>query len=101
MATVVSADAEAVIAWGGVLAQFVVAVPIAVYLAVFGYTPFAPVNAVLAILSPLSLGQALFNLIPVALLDGSRAWGLFPLLLRRKMPRKQSAGNPRRFKVVQ
>ena len=88
------------IAWGGVLAQFAVAVPIAVYLAVFGYTPFEPVNAVLAILCPLSLGQALFNLIPVAPLDGSKAWGLFPLLLRRKMPRKQSTGNPRRFKVV-
>src|SRR5882672_4063264 len=33
------------IAWGGVAAQAVVAVPLVTYVSVFGYTRFAPVNA--------------------------------------------------------
>ena len=38
-----------VIAWGGVLAQFIVAIPLVVWVALFGYTRFEAVNAALAI----------------------------------------------------
>ncbi len=86
-----AADA-AVIAWGGPFAQFVVAVPFIVYVATFGYTPFQPANAVLAILGFISPAIATFNLVPVAPLDGKKAWSLLPLLLpsrrRRKKPQK-------------
>jgi Zn-dependent protease len=61
------------IAWGGVAAQTVVAVPLVTYVTVFGYTRFAPVNAMLAILGPYSLFVVVFNLLPAGRLDGTRA----------------------------
>lgn len=71
------------IAWGGVLAQLIVAVPLILWVVVFGYTSFDAINAVLAILGFFSLGIALFNLLPLAPLDGSIAWGLIPILFNR------------------
>ncbi|HUB81172.1 MAG TPA: hypothetical protein VMB03_20355 [Bryobacteraceae bacterium] len=75
---------RALIAWGGVLAQAVVAVPLTLYLILAGYTPFEPVNAVLVILGGYSLVVALFNLLPVRPFDGSRAWDIIPAWLERK-----------------
>jgi Zn-dependent protease len=83
------------IAWGGVIAQLVVAIPLIAWTAVIGYTPFEPLNAVLAILGGFSLGVAAFNLLPVAPLDGSIAWGLFPELIKRyrnRRAKRQAAG---------
>jgi stage IV sporulation protein FB len=87
---------QCVIAWGGVAAQALVALPLIVWLAVFGYTRFAAVNAVLAILGCYSLLVAVFNLIPAGRLDGRLAWGLIPEWIarirnRRKRPRKRTA----------
>jgi stage IV sporulation protein FB len=76
------------IAWGGVLAQAVVAVPFVIWVAVMGFTRFEAVNAVLALLSFFSLGVALFNLIPVPPLDGSVAWGLIPAVIKRRLERR-------------
>jgi Zn-dependent protease len=73
-----------VIAWGGVLAQAVVAIPLLVWVAVFGYTRFEAVNMLFAILGFFSVGVALFNLLPIAPLDGATAWGIFPALLARR-----------------
>jgi Zn-dependent protease len=75
---------EVVVAWGGVLAQLVVALPLVAYVAVFGPTPYEPLNAVFAILGFFSLALAIFNLIPVRPLDGRRAWAILPHLLRRR-----------------
>jgi|SRR5581483_249766 len=72
-----------VIAWGGVLAQLSVAVPLIAWVAIFGYTPFDAINAVLAILGFFSLGVVLLNLLPFAPLDGSIAWGIVPALFSR------------------
>jgi len=72
-----------VIAWGGVLAQAAVAIPLVLWVEVFGFTPFEPLNAVFAILGFFSLAVALFNLLPIPPLDGATAWGLFPALLER------------------
>jgi len=66
------------IAWGGVLAQAVVAVPIVILVSLFGYSRFEPINAVVGILGYFSLGVALFNLLPFRPLDGSIAWGIIP-----------------------
>jgi len=81
----------AAIAWGGVLAQAVVGIPLVVYVAVFGYTPWEPVNAVLALFGPFSLAMAGFNLLPFAPLDGSKAWDLFPALWQHRQ-KTQAAG---------
>ncbi len=79
---------NALIAWGGVLAQAVVGIPIVVCVAVFGYTRWEPVNAVLALLGFFSLAMAVFNLLPFAPLDGAKAWDLFPALWQeRQKPR--------------
>lgn len=77
-----------VIAWGGVIAQGIVFTPIVVAVALFGYTRFEPVNAVLAILGFFSLGTALFNLLPLRPLDGSIAWAIIPEAFKRLRDRR-------------
>lgn len=76
-----------VIAWGGIVAQLVVAVPIVVLTETFGYTRFQPLNAILAIFGFFSIFVAAFNLIPAAPLDGSIAWGILPALFKRSRSR--------------
>ena len=73
-----------VIAWSGVLAQALVAVPLVLWVALFGYTRFDAINVVFVVLGFFSLGVAIFNLIPIPPLDGATAWGLIPALLARK-----------------
>ncbi|HKO59011.1 MAG TPA: hypothetical protein VJ276_24305 [Thermoanaerobaculia bacterium] len=76
-------DDEAFVAWGGALAQFAVALPLAAYVILAGYTRFEPVNAILAILGFISPIIAALNLLPIAPLDGRRAWAAIPLLFSR------------------
>ena len=78
-----------IIAWGGVIAQLVVAVPIMLCVSAFGYTPFAPVNAIFGILGGYSLVLAAFNLLPVRPLDGSMAWRIVPEFIKRVKGRKK------------
>jgi membrane-associated protease RseP (regulator of RpoE activity) len=75
------------IAWGGVVAQVIVGVPLLIWVETFGYTRFPPVNAILAILGFFSLSVAVFNLIPLRPLDGAIAWGLLPALFKRPRAR--------------
>lgn len=79
---------RALIAWGGVLAQSVVAVPLTLYVVLTGYTRFEAVNAVLVILGSYSLLVAAFNLLPVHPLDGSKAWDVIPAWLQERRVRK-------------
>jgi Zn-dependent protease len=83
-----------VIAWGGVAAQAVVAVPLVAWVMIFGYTRYQPVNAFLVILGFFNLYVAAFNLLPVRPLDGSIAWGLLPTLFKRSpaVPIKRAPG---------
>jgi membrane-associated protease RseP (regulator of RpoE activity) len=76
-----------VIAWGGVVAQAVVGVPLVAWVAVFGYTRFQTVNAILAILGFFSLSIAAPNLLPIPPLDGAMAWRLLPAFFKRSAPR--------------
>jgi membrane-associated protease RseP (regulator of RpoE activity) len=72
-----------VIAWGGVVAQAIVGVPMIVLVETFGFTRFAQLNAILAIFGFFSLSVAVFNLIPVPPLDGVTALRLLPSLFQR------------------
>lgn len=72
-----------VIAWGGVIAQAVIAIPIIVYVSLFGYTRFNSLNAVLAISGFFSLGIAILNLLPMWRLDGRLAWAIIPEAIKR------------------
>jgi Zn-dependent protease len=78
----------ALIAWGGVLAQMVVAIPLTLYVALAGYTRFEGLNAVLAILGGYSLFLAVFNLLPVRPLDGSKAWDIVPAWFEQRRLRR-------------
>jgi Zn-dependent protease len=82
------------IAWSGVFAQSVIAIPIVIWVAMFGYTRFEPVNMVFVILGFFSLAVAVLNLIPVSPLDGATAWGIFPALIAQR--RLKSSPKPRR-----
>jgi Zn-dependent protease len=77
-----------VIAWGGVLAQVAVAIPLLLWIEVFGYSHFDPIDAVLGILGPYSLMVAMFNLLPVGRLDGVLAWAIIPEYIRRRKQNK-------------
>jgi len=83
-----------IIAWGGVIAQAVVAIPLLVWIRVFGYTRFDAINAVLGILEAYSFFVAVLNLLPVPPLDGATAWSLFPALIarRRRSANARAAG---------
>ncbi len=88
-----SAFDDAVIAWGGVLAQSAVAIPLVLVILLFGYTRFEALNAVMAILGAFSLGMAIFNLLPVRPLDGATAWRIVPLAIKEaRKPRRRSTG---------
>ena len=72
-----------VIAWGGVIAQAAVALPVVGWVILFGYTRFEPLNALLSLLGFFSLGVAAFNLLPIAPLDGAIAWAIIPESIKR------------------
>jgi membrane-associated protease RseP (regulator of RpoE activity) len=75
--------AACVIAWGGVLAQLAVAVPLILLATVFGLTPIGLVNALVVIFGYFSAVIAVINLLPLPRLDGGTAWRIVPYLLRR------------------
>ena len=79
-----------IIAWGGVLAQAIAAVPVVIGVSLFGYSRFEPLNAVLAILGFFSLGVAIFNLLPIRPLDGSIAWAIIPEAIKRARGRHRA-----------
>ena len=85
----------ALIAWGGPMAQFVVAIlvwSISLVPVVGDSVVFGPLLAFLGYLGPL---VALVNLAPSPSLDGAKAWRLVPMLWydlrRRKKPRTRSS----------
>jgi Zn-dependent protease len=80
---------RALVAWGGPLAQFIVAAPLAALVIVRGPTRIESIDAVLAILGFLSPVIAILNLIPLRPLDGSKAWWLIPLAWERIVYRKR------------
>jgi Zn-dependent protease len=72
---------KATIAWGGVVAQFILLV--ASFVFVRTYSPAAGfVGDLMFPLIVVNAGMILFNLLPVGGLDGTQAWPLLPLLAR-------------------
>lgn len=72
-----------VIAWGGVVAQAIVAIPIVAGVELLGHSRFEAINAVLALLGYFSLAIAFFNLLPIKPLDGYIAWAIIPEWFKR------------------
>jgi Zn-dependent protease len=91
----------ALIAWGGPMAQFVVAVPVwllSLVPVIDESNVFGPFIAFFGYVGPL---LALVNLAPSPYLDGSKAWSLVPMLWDdvRQRPKKKTRVRSR-FKVV-
>ena len=80
-----------VIAWGGVIAQGFVFIPLIAWVVTHGYSRFESLDLIFAVLGFFSLGVAIFNLLPFSPLDGAIAWRIFPELLakrKRNIPRR-------------
>ena len=71
---------EALLAWGGVLAQLAVALPLLALDQVPGFAslPFAGIPV--AVLGYYSVALVAFNLVPTPPMDGAKAWKLLPIL---------------------
>ena len=76
------------------MAQALVAVPLVLWVEIFGYTRFQAMNAILAIFGFFSLSTIVLNLLPIRPLDGAIAWGLLPALFKRSTapPAKREPG---------
>jgi stage IV sporulation protein FB len=85
---------DILIAWGGPVAQFIVAAPLAVWIKVFGSTRIDQLDVVLAVLGVISPMIALFNLLPIEPLDGRKAWAIIPLAWSR-IRRGRKGSEPR------
>jgi membrane-associated protease RseP (regulator of RpoE activity) len=70
-----------------VTAQAVIAIPVILWVLVFGYSRFEVVNMLFVILGFFSLGVAVLNLLPVPPLDGATAWGIIPAFLAQRRAR--------------
>ena len=79
----------AIIAWGGVVGQMFMAIPMIVRLVIWGDSRFSALNALLEIGGPMNAVIAVFNLIPIRPLDGATAWSLMPLLWARWRKRRK------------
>ncbi len=89
---------EATIAWGGVLAQLAVAIPLIVLSQTTSLGTPSLAAIVVAILGYLSLLIALMNLAPARGLDGATAWQLVPILVHEMRSKKAAKDVLRRFK---
>jgi len=67
---------EAKIAWGGVLAQLIIAVPLILLSSTTSLLSEKVITPVVVILGYYSLLMVIVNLMPIKTLDGSKAWKL-------------------------
>jgi stage IV sporulation protein FB len=89
-----------IIAWGGVLFQLVVAVPLVALVLTFGYSGYSALDAVLVILGWWNLAWVAFNLLPIPPLDGATAWKLVPHLVRNRLAKDVESRRKKRFRIV-
>jgi Zn-dependent protease len=72
---------DCLIAWGGVLAQLAVAIPVIALAQIPGLGALPFVGIIIGTFGYFSLVMLLFNLTPAGGLDGAKTWRLFPILL--------------------
>ena len=78
---------ECIIAWGGVVAQLAIALPLIV---AHLFTPIGRIPVLMPIVMVLGYANAFvaaINLVPSANLDGQKAWRLIPILLAERKNR--------------
>lgn len=90
---------ECLIAWGGVLAQLLVAVPLIIIARIGEGYDIGILNLPATYLGYFSVFVAAFNLLPISNLDGAKAWRLVPIYWRQSRTRKTKASR-RHLRVV-
>jgi Zn-dependent protease len=85
---------DVMIAWGGVLAQFAVAIPLLILMALAGNRDLGYAGPVVGILGQLNALIALVNLAPAQGLDGHTAWRALPLLWQWRRARTATRRSP-------
>lgn len=80
---------DALIAWGGVGAQLVMAIPGVLLAVMLGGRDWGYLTSVIVILGFLNPAVAAANLLPGELCDGSTAWRIVPLLLERRRTHRE------------
>ena len=73
---------DALIAWGGVLAQLAVAFPLLALAQLHAFDDSALGRILVVGFGRANLLLAAFNLLPIRPLDGAKAWPLLPILVR-------------------
>jgi Zn-dependent protease len=86
---------DVAIAWGGVLAQFALALLMVLLSFIPGIDRIPGMTSIVGVLGPVNIAIAIFNLVPVPPLDGAKAWRIIPLLFERWRPRR-SRKKPKR-----
>jgi Zn-dependent protease len=68
--------------------------PLVIYLSVFGFTRFTPLNVAMGVLGYYSLFVAALNLLPIRPLDGAKAWYVVRVMFQKQESRapKRSTG---------
>lgn len=72
---------EALVAWGGVLAQLAVALPLLALAQVPAIASLSFMGTLVAVFGYFSLAMVALNLVPARGLDGAKAWRLLPILV--------------------
>lgn len=75
---------ECIIAWGGVSAQFIVAIPLIVLYQTTPVSQLPLTGPIIVFLGYVSVIIALFNLMPIMNLDGVKAWQLIPIEIKHR-----------------
>ena len=91
---------DLVIAWGGVLAQLAVAIPLIFISVIFGMQDLGYLRPVVVFLGFISVAFALINLAPSPYLDGYKAWKLIPMLTSDLFSRNKNKKKKVKMKVV-
>jgi Zn-dependent protease len=90
---------KSLIAWGGVAAQLIVALPLIICAQIFAINEIYGLGPVVGFLGYISAIIALVNLAPSRELDGLDAWKLLPVLMKEHMARTK-AKKKKSFKIV-
>jgi Zn-dependent protease len=75
---------QAIIAWGGVIAQLVIAIPLIIAAQVFEINNIPGLGPVVAFMGYISVMVAIVNLAPGHPFDGATAWKLIPILIKER-----------------
>jgi Zn-dependent protease len=74
--------------------QVLVGLPLVIYISVFGFTRFTPLNVAMGVFGYYSLFVAALNLLPIRPLDGAKAWYVVRMIFQKRqgVATKRSTG---------